>query len=91
MAETLSAQEVTVASLPTERELWPGSWRHARFTVVGALVLTGSILMSIGLGGWLRSGRPERAAARWAARLGISTPALWPAGDAMHYPPESAP
>lgn len=91
MAETLPTQEVTAASLPSERQEWPDPWRQARRAAIVALVLPGLVLCLLGLDGWLRGGRPERDAACWMGRLGTSAPALWPAGDARHYPPESAP
>lgn len=79
------------APLAPEIELWPRSWRHARRAVIGALLLPWLLLAVIGLDTWLRGGRPEQAAARWMGSLGLSTPALWPAGADMHYPPEAAP
>ena len=74
-----------------EPAIWPGRWRLARRAVIAALLLPWLLLGLMGLDGWLRGGRPEQAAAHWMGRLGLSTPALWPAGDAMHYPPEAAP
>ena len=79
-----------VAPAP-EYDIWPVRWRLARRAVIVALLLPWLLLGLMGLDMGLRSGRPEQAAARWVGRLGLSTPALWPAGDAMHYPPEAAP
>jgi hypothetical protein len=90
MAETLPAQEVVPPPGPDEA-LWPRSWRRARRVAIAALLLPWLLLGLIGLDGWLRGGRPERAAAAWMGCLGVSTPTLWPAGDPMHYPPEAAP
>ena len=74
-----------------EPAIWPGRWRQARRAAIAALLLPWLLLGLMGLDMGLRGGRPEQAAARWVGRLGLSTPALWPAGDGMHYPPETAP
>jgi hypothetical protein len=74
-----------------DRAAWPGPWRYARRAAIAALLLPWLLLALMGLDMGVRGGRPEQAAARWMGRLDLSTPALWPAGAGMHYPPEAVP
>lgn len=69
----------------------PRAWRQARRAAIVALLLPWLLLGLMGLDMGLRGGRPEQAAARWVGHLGLFMPALWPAGNGMHYPPEAAP
>lgn len=71
--------------------IWPRRWRQARRAAIAALLLPWLLLALMALDMGLRGGRSEQAAAGWVGRLVLATPALWPAGDGMHYPPETTP